>query len=91
MYFKDTLNTNQEQVEGKLKEEIIVEEYTADLKQLPTTQAAIDSIGMERNKAYYQLGIYKESLKNMNWQPTSYSCCKNSPEENFPAMYNLYK
>jgi hypothetical protein len=30
------LNTNQEQVEGKLKEEIIVEEYTADfyLKQL---------------------------------------------------------
>jgi hypothetical protein len=26
---KDTLNTNQEQVEGKLKE-IIVEEYTAD-------------------------------------------------------------
>jgi hypothetical protein len=32
------LNTNQEQVEGKLKEEIIVEEYTADfyLKQLPT-------------------------------------------------------
>jgi hypothetical protein len=51
VFSKDTLNTNQEQVEGKLKEEIIVEEYTADfyLKQLPTTQAAIDSIGMERN------------------------------------------
>jgi hypothetical protein len=48
-----------------LKEEIIVEEYTADfyLKQLPTTQAAIDSIGMERNKDY-QLGvIYKEKFK----------------------------
>jgi hypothetical protein len=29
MYFKDTF-TNQEQVESKLKEEIIVEEYTAD-------------------------------------------------------------
>jgi hypothetical protein len=27
VFSKDTLNTNQEQVEGKLKEEIIVEEY----------------------------------------------------------------
>jgi hypothetical protein len=28
MYFQNTLNTNQEQVEGKLKEEIIVEVYS---------------------------------------------------------------
>jgi hypothetical protein len=36
-------------------------------KTTSNNAAAIDSIGMERNKAYYQLGvIYKESLKNMN-------------------------
>jgi hypothetical protein len=58
--------------------EIIVEEYTADyLKQLPTTQAAIDSIGMERNKAYYQLGIYKEKFKEYELATKSWSsCCK---------------
>jgi hypothetical protein len=52
------LNTNQQVGRQIERREIIVEEYTADfyLKQLPTTQAAIDSIGMERNKAYYQLG-----------------------------------
>jgi hypothetical protein len=54
--FKDTLNTNQEQVESKLKERLYWRVYIDFyLKQLPTTQAAIDSIGMERNKAYYQL------------------------------------
>jgi hypothetical protein len=42
-------------------------------KTTSTTQAAIDSIGMERNKAYYQLGvIYKEKFKEMNWQPISW-------------------
>jgi hypothetical protein len=80
------LNTNQEQVEGKLKEEIIVEEYTADfyLKQLLTTQAAIDSIGMERNKAYYQLGvIYKEKFKEYELATNKLEqLLQNSPEEN---------
>jgi hypothetical protein len=67
MYFKDTLNTDVTQLEDKLKrrENIVVEEYTADfyLKQLPTSQAAIDSIGKERNKAYYQLGDLQGKFK----------------------------
>jgi hypothetical protein len=85
VFSKDTLNTNQEQVEGKLKEEIIVEEYTADfyLKQLQPTQAAIDSIGMERNKAYYQLGvIYKEKFKEYELATNKLELLQNSPEEN---------
>lgn len=91
------MNTNQEQLEDKLKEELIVEEYTADfyLKQVPTAQAAIDSIGMERDRAYYQLGvIYKEKFKEYELATNKLEqLLRNSPEEKLilPAMYNLYK
>ena len=97
VFSKDTVNTNQEQLEDKLKEELIVEEYTADfyLKQVPTAQAAIDSIGMERDRAYYQLGvIYKEKFKEYELATNKLEqLLRNSPEEKLilPAMYNLYK
>jgi hypothetical protein len=53
------------------------------LKQLLTTQAAIDSIGMERNKAYYQLGvIYKEKFKEYELATKLEQLLQNSPEEN---------
>jgi tetratricopeptide (TPR) repeat protein len=96
---KDTLNTNAEQLEDKLKQEenSIVEEYTTGfyLNQLPSSQAAIDSIGKERNKAYYQLGvIYKEKFKEYDLAANKLEqLLQNNPEEKLilPAMYNLYK
>jgi hypothetical protein len=48
---------------------------------------------MERNKAYYQLGvIYKEKFKEYELATTSWSsCCKIVLKKNSSAMYNLYK
>jgi tetratricopeptide (TPR) repeat protein len=96
---KDTLNSGAAQLEDKLKEEenTIIEEYTAGfyLKQLPSTKVAIDSIGKERNTAYYQLGvIYKEKFKEYELAANKLEqLLQNSPEEKLilPAMYNLYK
>jgi tetratricopeptide (TPR) repeat protein len=96
---QDTLDVNGEQLEDRLKEEEnnVVEEYTADfyLKQLPTSQGAIDSIGQERNKAYYQLGvIYKEKFKEYELATKKLEqLLENNPDEKLilPAMYNLYK
>ena len=95
----DTLNANELLPEDKLKEEenSIVEEYTTSfyLKQLPTSQAAIDSIVKERNKAYYQLGvIYKEKFKEYELAANKLEqLLQNNPEEKLilPTMYNLYK
>ncbi|CAA9202519.1 type IX secretion system periplasmic lipoprotein PorW/SprE [Flavobacterium collinsii] len=90
----DTLNNNDA---NKLKDTIVIEKYTTDFyeKQLPQTQAAIDSIGVERNFAYYQLGlIYKEKFKEYNLASDKLEqLLKNKPEEKLvlPAMYNLYK
>ena|GEM_PF-39496 len=73
------------------------EMYTAEyyIKQLPTKQTEIDSIGKERNFAYYQLGvIYKEKFKEYQLAANKLeTLLKNNPEERLvlPAMYNLYK
>jgi tetratricopeptide (TPR) repeat protein len=98
---KDTLNSNPAQTGDKLREEenniVIVEEYTTDfyLKQLPSTKSTIDSIGKERNTAYYQLGvIYKEKFKEYELAANKLEqLLQNSPEEKLilPTMYNLYK
>ncbi|PAM92730.1 gliding motility protein [Flavobacterium sp. IR1] len=80
-----------------IKEEIVIEQYTTEFyeKQLPTTQVAMDSIGKERNFAYYQLGlIYKEKFKEYDLASGKLEqLLQNNPEEKFilPAMYNLYK
>lgn len=94
----DTINSNEESQEETLAEaDKPVEEYTTDfyLKQLPTSQTAIDSIAKERNSAYYQLGvIYKEKFKEYELATNKLEqLLKNNPEEKLvlPAMYNLYK
>jgi len=92
----DSLSIAQEATD-KLKDSIVVEKYTTDFyeKQLPKTQLAIDSIGVERNFAYYQLGlIYKEKFKEYNLASAKLEqLLKNNPEEKLilPSMYNLYK
>jgi tetratricopeptide (TPR) repeat protein len=78
-------------------EEKLDPRYTVDyyLKQLPTDQKVIDSLGKERNFAYYQLGlIYKDKFKEYELATVRLEkLLENNPEERLvlPAMYNLYK
>lgn len=80
-----------------LNDTIVPEKYTVAfyVKQLPTTQASIDSIGKERNFSYYQLGlIYKEKFKEYKLASDKLEALlRNNPEEKYvlPSMYNLYK
>lgn len=93
----DSLSTDKSNLVNTETAGGIVTQYTADyyMKQLPTTQAAIDSIGVERNFAYYQLGIiYKEKFKENDLAIAKLEqLLNNNPEEKLvlPAMYNLYK
>ena len=93
---KDSINVNQDPVNA-LKDSIVVEKYTTEFyeKQLPTNLAAMDSIGKERNFAYYQLGlIYKEKFKEYDLASTKFEqLLRNNPEEKWilPSKYNLYK
>ncbi|KOP37308.1 MULTISPECIES: tetratricopeptide repeat protein [unclassified Flavobacterium] len=81
----------------KLKDTVVIEKYTTVFyeKQLPKTQTAMDSIGKERNFAYYQLGlIYKEKFKEYKLASDKLEqLLKNNPEEKLvlPSKYNLYK
>lgn len=83
--------------DGKPAEVKTAEMYTAEyyIKQLPTTQKEIDSIGKERNFAYYQLGvIYKEKFKEYQLASDKLEkLLQNNPEERLvlPSLYNLYK
>ncbi|WP_438861672.1 tetratricopeptide repeat protein [Flavobacterium maritimum] len=94
----DTLISSEALTENAIsQQDTIIEKYTTDfyLKQLPTTQTAIDSIGKERNFAYYQLGIiYKEKFKEYQLASTKLEqLLQQNPEEKLilPAMYNLFK
>lgn len=84
-------------LEGKVADGRSAEMYTAEyyIKQLPNTQKQIDSIGKERNFAYYQLGvIYKEKFKEYLLAADKLEkLLQNKPEERLvlPALYNLYK
>jgi tetratricopeptide (TPR) repeat protein len=92
----DSIN-NDLDAANKLKDSIVIEKYTTEFyeKQLPKTQTAMDSIGIERNFAYYQLGlIYKEKFKEYNLASAKLEqLLQNNPEEKLilPSMYNLYK
>lgn len=92
----DATNMEQDSL-NVLKEVVVIEKYTTDFyeKQLPTTQIAMDSIGKERNFAYYQLGlIYKEKFKEYDLASGKFEqLLLNNPEEKWilPSMYNLYK
>lgn len=74
-------------------EEILKPEFY--INQLPTAQKEIDSIGKERNFAYYQLGvIYKEKFKEYPRAADKLEkLLTHQPEERLvlPSMYNLYK
>lgn len=74
------------------KPEYEVSFYTS---KLPTSQVVIDSLGKDRNFAYYQLGvIYKEKFKEFQLAANRLEqLLKNNPEERLilPAKYNLYK
>lgn len=93
---KDSINTKQDSI-NTLKDSIVIEKYTTAFyeKQLPTTQTAMDSIGKERNFAYYQLGlIYKEKFKEYDLASSKFEqLLRNNPEEKWilPSKYNLYK
>jgi hypothetical protein len=83
MYLKDTLNTNQEQVEANWKRDYSWRVYSwFFFKTTSTTQAAIDSIG--GTQWYYQLGvIYKEKFKEYELATNKLEqLLQNSPEEN---------
>ncbi|MGH1384934.1 tetratricopeptide repeat protein [Kordia sp.] len=63
--------------------------------KIPTDEKVIDSIGKERNFAYYQLGlIYKEKFKEYELAANRLEqLLQNNPEEKLilPSKYNLYK
>lgn len=62
---------------------------------IPTDQKVIDSIGIDRNFAYYQLGlIYMEKFREYELAANRLeTLLTNSPEERLvvPAKYNLFK
>lgn len=92
----DSISMKQDSI-NMLKDSIVIEKYTTAFyeKQLPTTQSAMDSIGKERNFAYYQLGlIYKEKFKEYDLASGKFEqLLRNNPEEKWilPSKYNLYK
>ena len=94
--FKDSLALRQDSINA-IKDTVVIEKYTTAFyeKQLPTSQLVMDSIGKERNFAYYQLGlIYKEKFKEYNLASDKLEqLLRNKPEEKLvlPSMYNLYK
>lgn len=65
------------------------------LSKIPTQAKAIDSIGKERNTAYYNLGLaYKEKFKEYNLAVDKLEqLLQNQPEDKLvlPTMYNLFK
>ncbi|RED24954.1 protein involved in gliding motility SprE [Flavobacterium cutihirudinis] len=93
---KDSIAARQDSINA-LRDTIVEPKYTTEFyeKQLPTSQLVMDSIGKERNFAYYQLGlIYKEKFKEYNLASDKLEqLLQNKPEEKLilPSMYNLYK
>lgn len=89
---EEVASTEEDVVEEKIDPRYTVDYY---LKQLPTDQKVIDSLGKERNFAYYQLGlIYKDKFKEYKLaEGRLEKLLENNPEERLvlPAMYNLYK
>ncbi|GAA0872784.1 hypothetical protein GCM10009117_19310 [Gangjinia marincola] len=65
------------------------------ISQLPTDQNIIDSIKIDRDFAYYQLGtIYKEKFEEFELSEDKFTALlSNEPEDRLiiPSKYNLYK
>ncbi|MDY8138702.1 hypothetical protein [Aquimarina sp. 2201CG5-10] len=85
--------------------EISQEEYSIEtdptfdpqtyISQLPTEPEVLDSLKVDRNFAYYQLGvIYKEKFQEYDLAVDKFeNLLKSDPEERLiiPSKYNLYK
>ena len=77
--------------------DIVEPRFTTEFytSQIPTDKTLIDSLQIERNFAYYQLGIiYKDKFKEYELaQSKLENLLESNPEERLilPAMYNLYK
>lgn len=88
----DTEKERQKEAEQKVDVRYTPEFY---LTQLPKSKREVDSLGKERNFAYYQLGvIYKEKFKEYKLAAGKLEqLLRNNPEERLvlPTMYNLYK
>lgn len=88
--------TDTDTAEGT-KEKVENPAYNTDfyISQIPTDTKVIDSLGKERNFAYYQLGIiYKEKFKENQLAASKLEqLLENKPEERLvlPTLYNLYK
>lgn len=93
----DTLTTENKVVKEEAAKDKNPEKYKTDfyLNKLPKTQIEIDSIGKERNKIDYQLGvIYKEKFKKNELATKKLEgLLTHNPEEKLvlPSMYNLFK
>ncbi|QHI37431.1 hypothetical protein IMCC3317_28100 [Kordia antarctica] len=89
---KTAIATNNEAGSDDAKDIYSVAFYT---DKIPTDEKIIDSIGTERNFAYYQLGlIYKEKFKEYELAASRLEqLLQNNPEEKLilPSKYNLYK
>jgi hypothetical protein len=94
----DDLNAVDKESENDAKDETSAEERFKPnfyIKQIPESQATIDSLSKERNFANYQLGIiYKEKFKEYQLAANRFEkLLKDKPEERLvlPSMYHLYK
>ncbi len=65
------------------------------IDKIPSEQKVIDSLKIDRNYAYYQLGlIYKEKFKEYRLSKDKFiNLLESNPEEKFilPSKYNLFK
>jgi len=92
-------------VAADVVEEEIAEDYNIDedplfdpnlyVEKIPTAPKVLDSIGKQRNEAYFQLGtIYKEQLKEYDRASEKFEALlQNKPQEKYvmPTKYNLFK
>ena len=86
-------------------EEEIAEDYNIDedplfdpnlyVEKIPTEPKVLDSLGKQRNEAYFKLGtIYKEQLKEYDRASDKFEALlQNNPDEKYvmPTKYNLFK
>ncbi|MFP9097417.1 tetratricopeptide repeat protein [Flavobacterium sp. RHBU_24] len=92
-----TIDNDSLTASGSKEDKLLEPKYDPQfyISQIPTEAKALDSIGTERNFAYYQLGvIYKEKFKEYRRAVDKLeTLLTNNPEERLilPSKYNLYK
>ncbi len=93
----DIENSSEDDKEELASAKIISPRYTTDfyISQIPVRQTQIDTLILDRNFAYYQLGvIYKEKFTEYQLAANKLEMLlQNKPEERLvlPSYYNLFK